>query len=84
MHVSRDLSEERYVKFSVNPQQIAQLLVEVSLSTWTEIITQPSLMRLLRRYTTVVFNGCVIIYVSLLRAGRNASQTDHLRYGCDQ
>ncbi len=35
-------------------------------STWTEIITQPSLMRLLRRYTTVVFNGCVIIYVSLL------------------
>ena len=52
--------------------------------TWTEIITQPSLRRILKRYTTpalpcvflkrrlqaqAVFNGCVIIYVFLLTSG---------------
>ena len=30
LHVSRDVSEERYVKFMVNPQQVAELLVELS------------------------------------------------------
>ena len=30
-HVSRDVSEERYVKFTVNPQQVAELLVKLSL-----------------------------------------------------
>ncbi len=30
-HVSRDVSQERYIKFTVNPQQVAELLVKLSL-----------------------------------------------------
>ncbi len=71
----------KFERIHLNLLHFLMPLLKILVSTWTEIITQPSLMRLLRRYTTpalravfskrrlqalAVFNGCVIIYVSLL------------------